>query len=301
MKIFMRTLWIIGILAWSVCFALGFNYGNSSSFLISALVFVAVLGVLATDLIILHRQVDPDAVINRSTAHIKEIASLVVYFALVAGTVTGVARFVTIQNDIKKEISPDAKKTIDEVYEMFSEEEDVNGSYSNYVNTMANRYRAYLQKDFLDEGTLDMKTADFIDQMKKNGAYRPIGIDDQIYHYDFTVLNWTPWDIAETLKELDNNPREWADSLTATSARVLAELWPEAGDGSYQPVITEHYPSLYDRLTNYTRSNFGLLSIFLIVVLQLMIIIPYVWQKDWSLSGPREYKDKSGNGPAVLD
>ena len=301
MKIFMRVMWILGLIAWSVCFALGFNYGNSSSFLITILVFIAVLVVMATDLIILHRQNDPAVVINREKARLKEIASLVVYVAMVAVTITGVARFVTVQNDIKSEVSQLAKTSIDEIYEMFTEEEGATGSYNNYVYTMATRYRASLAMTYSDAGTLDMKEADFVDRMKDYGGYRPIGIDDLIDDYDYTVLNWLPWDIAETLGELDKRPSEWAASLTELSEDVLAELWPAAIQDAYQPKITVYGPSLQSRLTQYDQSNFGLLSIILIVVIQLMIIIPYVWQKDWSLSGPKKYTGKPNKGPAVLE
>ncbi|MBR5211005.1 MAG: hypothetical protein IKV91_00355 [Bacteroidales bacterium] len=300
MKIFMRVLWILGLVAWTVCFALGFNYGeNSSSFLVSVLVFVAVLGVMATDLIILHNQIDPDSVNDKSKARVKEIASLIVYFAMVGVTVVGVARFVTIQTQVKSEIAPLAKLAIDEVHAMFTIEENSTNSYLTYVDEMAERYRAYKAKGYHDKGTLDTYTADFIDQMKQNGLYRPIGIDDKIAEYDYRVLNWLPWNIAETLVELDTNPQKWAKSLTDLSESVLAEEWPEAVGDKYVPTVTVHYPSLYSRLTNYSQSNFGVLSIVLIVILQLMILIPYVWQKDWSVSGPVEYKSRTGRGPKV--
>lgn len=297
MKIFMRVLWILGLVAWTVCFALGFNYGNSSSFLVSVLVFVAVLGIMATDLIILHKQIDPDSVNDKSKARVKEIASLVVYFAMVGVTVLGVARYVTIQSQVKPEITKLATQTINELYVMFTAEENCAGSYLTYVDEMADRYREYKKRGYPNEGTLKQDVADFVDQMRQKGNYRPMGYDD--YDLSYKILNWLPWNIAETLLELDTNPQKWAQSLTDLSESVLAEKWPEAVGDKYVPTVTVHNPSLYSRLTNYSQSNFGVLSIVLIVILQLMILIPYVWQKDWSMSGPVEYKSRTGRGPKV--
>ena len=299
MKIFMRVLWILGLVAWTVCFALGFNYGTSNSFLVSVLVFVAVLGIMMTDLIILHNQIDSDSIADKSKARVKEIASLAVYFVMVGVTVMGVARFVTIQTHVKSAITPLAMQSIDEVHAMFTDEENSANSYLTYVDEMAVRYRAYKARGYRDKGTLDTYTADFIERMKQNGLYRPIGIDDKIAQYDYRVLNWLPWNIAETLIELDTNPKKWAQSLTDLSESVLAEDWPEAVVDKYEPTVTVHTPSLYSRLMNYSQSNFGVLSIVLIVILQLMILIPYVWQKDWSMSGPVEYKSRTGRGPRV--
>lgn len=297
MKIFMRVLWILGLVAWTVCFALGFNYGNSNSFLVSVLVFVAVLGIMATDLIILHKQIDPDSIADKSKARVKEIASLVVYVAMVAVTITGVARFVTIQSQVKPDISKLAKQTIDELYEVFTAEENSAGSYLTYVDEMADRYREYKKRGYPDEGTLNQDVADFIDQMKQNGKYRPIGYDD--YDLQYKILNWLPWNIAETLDQLDSIPQQWTQSLTDLSASVLADKWPEAVVDKYVPTLTVHNPPLSSRLTSYSQSNFGMLSIVLILILQLMILIPYVWQKDWSMSGPVEYKSRTGRGPKV--
>ena len=35
MKIFLNILWVVGLLVWSCCFAMGFNYGHGDSLLVS--------------------------------------------------------------------------------------------------------------------------------------------------------------------------------------------------------------------------------------------------------------------------
>ena len=59
MKIFLNILWVVGLLVWSCCFAMGFNYGHGDSLLVSVILLFAILAIMGIDVFFLNKWTNP--------------------------------------------------------------------------------------------------------------------------------------------------------------------------------------------------------------------------------------------------
>ena len=111
MKVFLKVLSAIALLAWTAAFVLGFNYRFDSIPVACLLgIFLAALVVLV--IYFLMRWSNPSLNDNVAKAKNREIACISAYALLFALTVTDVAHFVTVQTDVKAQIKPVAEKRI---------------------------------------------------------------------------------------------------------------------------------------------------------------------------------------------
>ena len=295
MKIFLNILWITGLLIWSCCFAMGFNYGHGDSLLVSIIFLLAVLAIMSIDIFLLNKWTDPDSCANKKTAKTKEIACLVTYAVMVLLTVNGFAHFVAVQTEVKSEVRPKALERIHELRRMFGGD-NKEGSYQSYVTEMSATYRNAMKKDYADEGTVNLAVSEFEDEMMGEGAYERLKNQSQKFLSDCeqSVQFWIPWTVTEYLTQLDKNTENWGKELICLSKK---SEWVKATDESYNPHI-DSTESLAGQVVNPSVSDYSLLAIIIIIVLQIIVLFPYLRGKDWSQSGPKKYSGKDG-GPVV--
>lgn len=291
----MRILWMVGLVVWSCCFALGFNYGHGDSLVISIILLVSVLGIMGTDIFFLNRWTDPHGGENKKDASVKEMACLVVYVVMLLLTIGGVARFVTVQTEIKSKVRTEALSRIEELRAVFGNE-DCEGSYQSYVTEISATYRNEMKKDYADEKTVNIAVAEFEDAMMGEGSYERLRNQAKAFlaECEYSILNWIPWNVTEYLRALDSNLSEWETELVSLSKK---NDWVKATGDVYDPHLNIIAP-LAPQVTDSKISNYGLLSIVLILVMQVLILFPYVKGKDWSKSGPIKHKSTTG-GPVV--
>ena len=166
MKIFLNALWVVGLLIWSCCFAMGFNYGHGDSLLVSLILLVAVLLIMGIAIFFLNRW----STLAGKTAKTKEMACLVTYLIMALLTVSGVAHFIAVQTDVKTEVRPKALGQIQELRRVFGNDSK-EGSYQSYVSELAGTYRNQMKKDYADEGTVNLAVSEFEDEMMGEGEY----------------------------------------------------------------------------------------------------------------------------------
>lgn len=287
MKIFMRVLWIVGLLAWSCCFALGFNYGHGDSFVVSLILLIAVLGIMGVDIFLLNKYANPDLGSHRKHAATMEKVCLVVYAVMVVLTIGGVAHFVTVQTTVKSEVRPEALSRIQELRRVFGAD-NVEGSYQAYVADMSQTYRNAMKKNYADEGTVNVAVAEFEDEMMGQGEYELMRNQALAFldECEYTVLNWIPWNVTEYLSELDENLDDWEEKLIDLSEK---NEWVIESNEPYDP-RSEATDSLASRVINSEVADFGALPIVLIVVMQILILLPYMRERDWSKSNTKKHK-----------
>lgn len=302
----MRLLWIVGILAWACCFALGFNYKYGDSITTTIILFIALIGIMGTDILLLNRYVSPDSGVNRKNAGTKEVACLFVYVIMVILTIGSVAHYIHVESNIKSTARQEAKKHINEIRRVFNDKETV-GSYLYHVEKYAELYKDNLANDKDYSGKPKM-----IEAAVTVFNQRMLGNDGSLYENtknsiinslnecEKHVDNWIPWNINEFLTSLDKEYIITLDSidnhvekLIELSQKVLSETFGKNYDEScrYNPNFSESKeiaPELKGKTT------YGLLSIVVITLIQFLIVIPYIREKDWSRSGPRKHKANPG-------
>lgn len=293
MKIFLNALWVVGLLIWSCCFAMGFNYGHGDSLLVSMILLVSVLLIMGISIFFLNKW----STLVGKTATAKEIACLVTYLIMALLTVGGVAHFIAVQTDVKTEVRPKALSRIQELRRVFGND-NKEGSYQSYVSELAGTYRNQMKKDYADEGTVDLAVSEFEDEMMGEGEY------ERLKDLASTFLNdceqsvdlWIPWTVTEYLSQLDNNTVDWSSKLVALSSK---NEWVKTTGDSYNPHLNAD-EGLADLVKSPKGSDFGVLPIIIIIILQIIILFSYLRSKDWSQSGPVKHKSKNG-GPVVYD
>lgn len=291
MKIFLNALWVVGLIIWSCCFAMGFNYGHGDSLLVSLILLVAVLLIMGISIFFLNKW----SVSDGKTAKTKEMASLFAYLVMVLLTISSVAHFITIQTDVKTEIRPKAINRIHELRRVFGNESK-EGSYQSYVSELSATFRNQMKKDYADEGTVNLAVSEFEDEMMGEGEYERLKNQSQRFLSDCeqAVEFWIPWTVTEYLAQLDKNTEEWPSALVRLSSK---NEWVKTTGESYNPHLDDTV-NLAELVSNPTISDFSLLAIIVIIVLQVIILFSYIRGKDWSQSGPIRHKEVSG-GPIV--
>ena len=291
MKIFLNVLWVVGLLIWSCCFAMGFNYGHGDSLLVSIILLVAVFLVMGISIFFLNKW----SVSDGKTAKAKEMASLIAYLIMVLLTISGVAHFITVQTDVKTEVRPKALNQIHELRRVFGNDTK-EGSYQSYVSELSATYRNEMKKDYADEGTVNLAVSEFEDEMMGEGEYERLKNQSQRFLSDCeqSVELWIPWTVTEYLAQLDKNLEEWPTALVRLSSK---NNWVKTTGESYNPHL-DVTNKLAEQVSNPSISDFSLLAIIIIIVLQVIILFSYLRGKDWSQSGPIRHKEVSG-GPIV--
>ena len=302
----MRLLWIVGILAWACCFALGFNYKYGDSITTTIILFVALLGIMGTDIFLLNRYVSPDSGVNRKNAGTKEVACLFVYIIMVILTIGSVAHYIHVESNIKSTARQDAKKHINEIRRVYNDEDTV-GNYLYYVEEYAKLYQDNLEND-KGYSNKPMKIEAAVTVFNQ----RMLGNDGSLYENTKSSIinslnecekhvdNWIPWNINEYLSSLDKEYILTLDSidnhvekLVELSQNVLSETFGENYDESYK-----YNPNFYESKEIAPKlkgtTTYSLLSIVVIILIQILIVVPYIKEKDWSRTGPRKHKANPG-------
>lgn len=287
MKVILNIMWVVALLIWAGCFAMGFNYGDGNSLVVSIVLLVVVFAVMGLDVFLLNRWVDPSKNSDRSKAHAKEIASLVVYAVMVALTVSGFARFITVQTVVKSEIRPLAKDKIAQARTMLGNEE-VEGSYWAYVSEMSATYRNKQKENNTEEATVNANVARFEDDMMGDGSFSTLREDGLKFLRDceYSVDNWVPWTVVENLKKLDKNAVDWYEELCRLSDKN--EWVVETGEKYESPVKNKE--ELAAMVTKPKAGDFGILAVVLILLIQIIVLLPYAMKKDWTRKGPAKSK-----------
>ena len=297
MKVFLKVLSAIALLAWTAAFVLGFNYRFDSIPVACLLgIFLAALVVLV--IYFLMRWSNPSLNDNVAKAKNREIACISAYALLFALTVTDVAHFVTVQTDVKAQIKPVAEKRIAELERIFSSDPETEGSYLNYVEQKSVLYRTELKGVYYDNShTLDVKCQAFKDDLMGDGRFAELQYDVEalLGKCRYSVYYWVPWTISGYLDRLDSDLESWESEVVELS---MKHIWIREKNEPFVPNSLADGSRLADEIRNPSMSRFGVLTILLVVVLQFFILLPYIAGRNWSASGPKRYK---GHGVASWD
>lgn len=293
-------MWIAGLVIWSFCFAMGFNYGHSNlvgdSLWIIVILLIALLGLMSTTIFLLNKWANPNIDYDRKTSKIKEIFCLVAYVVLVILTISGVASFITVQTKVKTEVRSKGQSRLDDLERIFGSE-DKESSYKSYVDDLIPKYRNVMKSDFPDSKTLEIRIAGFKDTLMGDGKYNGLRVQfDNLKKKRRYLDNWIPWEIMEYLRQLDEESLKYSNELVTLS--LNSEYVKKIGE-QYDPKV-DFSESLFELVKNRQVSDFNLLTIIIVLVLQIMVLFPYLSGKDWSNSGPRKHKVVSG-GPVVWE
>lgn len=291
----MNLLWIIGVLAWSCCFAFGFNYFHGQSLLVFIVMFVAASCLMGITLYMLNKTADKASGGNRANAALKERLCLALLAVMICVSIVYVARFITIQTKVSPSVKVAATERISKLRVLFAGE-DVEGSYRCYVAEMAETYKNQLRGLYYSKGTIDTKVAEFKDEMHGKDEFNELayGADEFLSSAERVINYWIPWDVQRKLSRLDMYSKDWPEELVTMSK---GPEWVNRTGDVFKPDIPDDEP-LAPRVTEYSVSNFGMLPILLIAAMIIFMIIPYAKIKDWGAKGPGGYK---GTGMTVYN
>lgn len=287
MKIFYNFLWIAGLLIWSCCFAMGFNYGHGDSLVVSIILLLSVLAIMSIAIFLLNKWANPLSSINKKTAKTKELACLCVYGLMVILTVSGFAHFIAVQTEVKTAVRPLAMNRITELRRVFGNE-NKEGSYMAYVQDLSNTYRNAMKANYADESTINLAVSEFEDEMMGEGGYERLKNQANKFLSDCqqSIDFWIPWTVTEYLTQLDVNTESWNNELIRMSEK---NDWVKTTGEKYDSHM-DSSSSLAELVIHPSSSDFSLLAIVLIIILQVLVLFPYLREKDWSQSGPKKHK-----------
>lgn len=287
MKIFYNFLWIAGLLIWSCCFAMGFNYGHGDSLVVSIILLLAVLAIMSIAIFLLNKWANPLSGINKKTAKTKELACLCVYALMVILTVSGFAHFIAVQTEVKTAVRPLALNRITEIRRVFGNE-NMEGSYMAYVQELSNTYRNAMKANYADESTINLAVSEFEDEMMGEGGYERLKnqANKFLSNCQQSIDFWIPWTVTEYLTQLDGNTESWMNELVRMSEK---NEWVKTTGEKYESHV-DFSVSLAEKVINPSTSDFSVLALVLIVILQVLVLFSYLREKDWSQSGPKKHK-----------
>lgn len=310
----MVFMWVLGLIAWSICFVFGFmnSYGETSSLILSIALALAVLLIMGFVIFNLNKWAEGKG----RASGTKELVSLLVYVIVsVATTVTGVAYFITFQTKVKDNVQKEAITRIKKVKNMFGFGDTDANSYESYINTMANKYEKSLSLEVADGKYLDSKEkerriAKFREELTGESKYHDmleneVGLfhnaeevykDGWLYACETAILNWFPWNVKQYVIDLETKSTQWRETLTNLSQQPAwmknktSERYEIDLDGE-----TDEDINLETMIKSKDINNYGIVSVLLIVVMQFLMLFPYLRTKDWSRRGPQRYR-----GDAVI-
>ena len=296
MKIFLKILSAIGLLAWCVCFAFGFNYRQGGALTMSILMFVVVLAIFGLLLYLMSRWSNPKASDHRANARTRELVCLALYVVATVLTAGCVAQFITVQSSVKNEMQPVAMAQLDELQRVF-DDENTQGSYLNHIKEqVVPTYANHLKGQYSDDNTVNMGIARLEDELTGDGEFEILQeeVTDYVSHARYSVQNWVPWTITRYLQGLDDNTAAWEEKVMKMSRN---HEWTASEGFSISSVAGD---SLLAAVTSPKDGNFGALAIILIIAMQLLMLLSYVSGRNWSVAGPRKATGNFGtwNGGA---
>lgn len=299
MKIFLRILSVLGLLVWCACFALGYNYKEGGALMMSLMLGLALLVAMGLFLYLMNRWGNPTSGEHKANARSYEIICGVLYAVMVALSVTGVARFITVQSRVQNEVRPLAEERINELETVFGDE-SVAGSYRSYVEARKETYAVEVAAKYAgidEEGkqqNVELEVSRLEDELTKNGTFddTKANVDDFLAHCKYSVMHWVPWTITRYLADLDANLPVWETEVVKMSTDCK---YTTLEAYSIESVAKD---SLLDMVKNPKGGVFSALAIIVMLSLQIAILLFYFAGKDWSRQGPgrADFKHNSGIG-----
>lgn len=291
MKIFLLILSSIGLLAWGVCFALGYNYMEGGALSLSILLGVALLAVTGLLFYLMSRWSHPLAEDHKASAKSWEIISLAGYVLVMAISTQGVAQFITVQTSVQNEVKPIAEERLNELETVFGDA-GTPGSYLSYVEEKSASLglKVGAQYEGLDEkgrqDNIKLARSRFEDEMTGDGTFYNLqrDVESFIGHCRYSVRNWVPWTVIPYLSQLDSDLPKWEEEVTKMST---AHEWTVNEPYTVGSVASGN---LVEAIQHPAGGVFSGFAILIMVVIQVIILISYLAGRNWNTSGPSSFK-----------
>ena len=295
MKIFLYVLSAIGLLAWAVCFALGYNYMEGGALSLSILLGVALLAVTGLLFYLMGRWSHPSAEDHKASAKTWEILSLAGYLVVVGVSAYGVAQFITVQTTVQNEVRPMAEQRLDELDRVFGNA-DIPGSYLSYVEDKSTTFGVNVGGKYtgLDENgkqeNIDLAIASFVGEVTGDGQFYNLqkevaGEGGFIAHCRYSIAYWWPWTVTTYLSKLDTDLPKWEDEVMKMST---GHEWTVNEPYTVESVASG---SLIEKIKDPAGGVFSGFAILIIFVIQAIILISYLSGRNWNTDGPRQFKN----------
>lgn len=283
MKNFLNVLSVIGLLAWCICFALGFNYQQGGAMVISILLCAFLAAFMGMLLFLMKRWSRPKSSDHKANAKQREMYCLGIYIFTIILSASSFAHFVTVQSTVKNEIRPLAQQRIAELERVFGDE-NTTGSYLNYIQeTVIPPYEKFLEDKYNgDEKTIKLSLSRLRDELTNEGEFTTLqeDVNDFLGYCRYSVENWVPWTITSYLSELDNNTEKWETEVTKMSTN---HEWTSSEPFIIKPTASD---KLMGEISNPSVSIFSSLTILLIIIVQIISLLSYIANRDWSHHKP---------------
>lgn len=288
MKVFLWILSCIGLLCWCACFTFGYSYSEGGALNMSIILGVALLVAMGLAFWLMVRWSHPKSEDHKANAKNKEIAYSAVYLILSALSISGVAKFVTVQSTVKDKVRTIALQRMDELETIFGDE-NTPGSYLAYVEekaatlaiSVAARYTGTDESGKNDN--VRVAVATFKDRMTKDGQFENLQntVNNFLDHCRYSFNHWIPWTVTRYLNELDEKLPSWEEEVMQMST---ASPWTE--NEPYKVDTVSKGNKLINMVKNPEGGIFTGLAILLIIVLQVIILLSYLTGRDWNKGGP---------------
>lgn len=283
MKIFLNVLSVIGLFAWCICFALGFNYQQGGALAISILLFVFIIAFMGMLLFLMKRWSHPQGSDHKANAKLREMYCLGIYVLTVILSASSFAHFVTVQSTVKNEIRPMAQQRIAELERVFGDENTA-GSYLNHIQeTVIPPYEKFLEGKYNgDEKTIKLSLSRLRDELTNDGEFLTLqeDVNNFLSYCRYSVENWVPWTITAYLSDLDNNMKEWESEVIKMSTN---HEWTSSEPFNINSIATD---KLVGKISSPSVPIFNSLTILLIIIIQIITLLSYIADRDWSHHGP---------------
>lgn len=302
MKTVLNILSGLGLLAWCLCFTLGYSFREKGALMMAIVLGVCLLALMGIVFYLMRRWSHPSGGEHRANARRYEYICLGIYFVAVLVSATCVAQFITVQSKVKNDVQPKARERIAELQMVFGGE-SVSGSYLNYV---AEKRASYELKAKAQYHNVPEDVAGKNVRMKGAALERTLKGDDKFdilkrevndYLGSQNTRIWSPFTLTRDLTVLDEKLPGWENQLVELSK---GHEWTVSEPYSVQSVATG---SLAQEISKPRGGVYSGMSIVLILVIQFVILLSYIAGRETGgrISKPKKEQNVASWNPSRFE
>lgn len=302
LPIVLNVLSALGLLAWSMCFTLGYSFREGGAIMTAVALGVCLLAVMGIVFYLMRRWSRPSGGQHRANARRNEFISLGVYCVAVLLSATCVAQFITVQSKVRNEVQPMARECIAELKMVFGSE-SISGSYLNYVAEKSASYELKIKAQYHNlsddavRKNVHMNVLAFKSKLKGADRFDILKGEVNDYLRSQNTRSWSPFTLTKDLTTLDKKLPEWESELIELSK---GHEWTVSEPYSVQSASTGN---LAEEISKPSGGVYSGMSIVLILVIQFVILLSYVAGREAGgrLSRPKKDQNVASWDPTRLN
>lgn len=286
--LFFVLLCCIGLILWAGASFLGFAYIFKGAFFNSAVLSLFILFAMATSLWGMCKFCDPTKYMGQySKAVLRHIFCWIVYIVVCVLSAIVINHGLMVTLTVRSDIQNKAQQEIKDLGVLFGDE-NVERSYLEWVKRQKESLAQSLSGS--DEDVVELRVAELDDELTIQSGFNTLrenadddenGFLGQCY---YAVSNWTWWNVADYLDQLETNKTVYIEKVTECS-----QFCERTQNEPYQFSPKFNNENLSAQLIDPLKSGIGMGSIAFLLITQLLILLVYLSVYPFGVSKGRKW------------